>query len=147
MENKNDPDCPRWRHIGLLQSLVAHACAGRGGYAHPSVSAHGIGRNSQSLTQQLHQRRAPKHAVRDVVAEQHAVLAHRLHVKEAVKTGNAFHLAKRQVQTICNQLKRWTSKPLLLFLDFTQHLHQSMRSMVVAQKNGVNSVYWMAHSC
>ena len=99
------------------RALVAQAGAGGGVHADQPVLADAAGRHAQAAAQVGHQRLAAEQTVGDVVAEQDAVLAHRLGVEEAVEAGHALHLGQRQAQAGGHLGQRRARQPAVLRLQ------------------------------
>ena len=104
-----------------------------------------MGRNAQAKAQVLHQCLAAQQTVGDVVAEQNAVLPHGLSMEKAIEAGNAFHMRQRKVQPISDRFQTAARKPALIRLQFAQHLHQSVRCVMMPFQQCIDVGDWMAH--
>jgi hypothetical protein len=64
------------------------------------------------------QRHVTEHAVGDVVAKQHPVLAHRAGMKEAIKRRHTLHVSQRQAQPVGEISQHGARQPAVLHLRF-----------------------------
>jgi hypothetical protein len=128
------------------RTLVAQARARGAVHAHQAVGADLAGRYAQPSAQISHQGHAAQHAVGDVVAEQHAVAAHRPGVKKAVEAGHTFHVGQGQLQFAGDYTEQVPRQPAHLLLRLTQDLNQRMRVAPVAGEHLVQGLVLEAHS-
>jgi hypothetical protein len=120
------------------RALVSQTGAGAGRHADPSVRPHRARRHPQAPAQALHQGHAAQHAVGDVVAEQHPVLAHRGQVQKAVEAGHALDIGHGAPGGLGNGHQGLAGQPALLRLQFSQDLHEGLGLVGVARQHGAD---------
>ena len=127
------------------RALVAQAGTRGGGHADTAIRTHDAGLQLEPRAQCLQQGLAAQHAVSDVVAEQHAVLAYRLRVQETVKTGHALHMGQWQMQRFGDLAQGRARDPVLLCLHFAQHLHQAVWRLLMAREKRIKPGMGVTH--
>ena len=92
-------------------------------HADPTVGAHFARSDAQALAEVVHQRLAVEHAIGDVVAEEHTVVADGPHVEEPVEARNPLHFGERQPQCGGDGRHVVARQPPVRFLRLAQDLY------------------------
>jgi hypothetical protein len=125
------------------RALVAQAGAGGLVHADQAVGAQPTGRHAQTAAEVGHQDLAAEQAVGDVVAEQHAVGAHRVGMEEAVEPRHPFHMGQGQAERGGKLAQDVARQPAVRGLQLAQDLHQRMGFATPVGERGRQGSDWI----